>query len=125
MPIRSSSREWLQQKIGAGQTREAFERLDRLRHEKRLPDEMMEPFLDLALAKGDLGSAIEAAGQFGFHRLNDALLTMIVERAFAGGRAADASRIALAGRADFLDAHPLLAARLALPEEIGRRPRDT
>jgi Tfp pilus assembly protein PilF len=105
--------EWLEQQSAAGRNGAAFERLDRLRRAKRLPDELFQPLISLALAKGDLGAATEAAGQLGFHRLNDQLRTILIESLLSSGQAAAGFRIALASGADFAKAHPLLEARLA------------
>ena len=105
--------EWLQQKVALGRTGEALERLNRLRRKQPLPDELIEPFVDLAIAGGETGLAIEAAEAFGLYRLKPKLLTALAEGALEAGQAATAYHIAAGAGAGFLEAHGLLAARLA------------
>jgi thioredoxin-like negative regulator of GroEL len=119
--------EWLQQQLAAGRGQEAFERLDGLRRKKLLSGDLTEPFIDLALAEGDLSVAIDAAQEFGFSRLKEPVIAMLTERALAG-QAAIASRIAVAAGEAFLDTHRVIAARLALARgdwpETTRRLKD-
>lgn len=105
--------EWLQQQVAGNRGGEAFDRLDRLRRRNLLPDDLTEPFLDLALARGEVGLAIDLAEHRGVHRLNDALLGMLAERAFSAGREAFAYRLEAALGDGFLENRPLLGARLA------------
>ncbi|HTA46274.1 MAG TPA: tetratricopeptide repeat protein [Bryobacteraceae bacterium] len=105
--------EWLQQRVSAGKTSEVFARLDRLRRNQTLPDDLMSAYIDLALNRGDLASAIEAGEKFGLNRLTPGTLAALTESALGAGQPALAYRIASAGGAHFLDTHPLLAARLA------------
>ena len=105
--------EWLQLQVAGGRTGEAFERLDRLRRRNLLSGDLTEPFLDLALARGEVLLAIDVAGQRGFRRLNDGLLGMLAERALEAGQEAFVYRMAAALGGGFLENRPLLAARLA------------
>ena len=106
--------EWLQQQVAGSRTGVAFERLDRLRRRNVLPDELTEPFLDLALARGEVALALEVAERHGFHRLNGRLLGMLAERSLDAGRVVLGYRLAAILGDRFLEDRPLLAARLAL-----------
>jgi Tfp pilus assembly protein PilF len=105
--------EWLQQRMSAGKTAEAYDRLDRLRRKKSLPDNLMSAYIDLALTRDDLAVAIEAGEEFGFNRLSGNTLAQLTERALDTAHPATAARIASAGGTAWLDTHQLLAARLA------------
>lgn len=117
--------EWVEEKTAAGKTSEAFDRLERFRRAKPLSEGLIVPYVNLALEKGDLSRAVEAAQQYGLIRLDDAVLAMIVERAFTADQPVIASRVVLAAGSGFADSHPLLAARVALARgdwaDAGRR----
>lgn len=105
--------EWLQQQLAAGRVDPAFERLARLHSLNRLPEDLVEPLIDLALARKDVDLAIGLAEQRGVGALHGALLGMLVERALAEGRETFAYRAEAAGGGRLLQARPLLAARIA------------
>jgi tetratricopeptide (TPR) repeat protein len=105
--------EWVEQQVEGNRAGEAFERLDRLRRRNLLPDDLTEPFLDLALARGEVALAIEVAEKHGVHGLSETLLGMLAERALAADREAFAYRLEAALGDGFLRNRPLLAARLA------------
>lgn len=105
--------EWLQQKAASGRNSEALDRLKKLWQRKALPDNLVDTFIDLALNAGELSVAADAGGQVGFDRLNAATLVSLVERTLDARRPAEAFRISSAAGPGFIDAHPLLAARLA------------
>ncbi len=105
--------EWLQLEMAAGHSAEAFGRLGRWRETRSLPDVLIGPYIDLAVARGRLNLAVEAAEQFGVDRLDDSLLAALVEAAFSANQLSTASRLALEAGRRFTDGRPLLAARLA------------
>ena len=105
--------EWTQLQAANGREEDAFQRLDRLRREKTLPEDLWEPYLDLALARNQFGLAVEVAEERGLRSLPGRLLTALAERALAEGRQPVAQRMAALLGTDYLRAKPLLAARLA------------
>jgi Tfp pilus assembly protein PilF len=105
--------QWIQLQIANGHADLGFERLERLRREKRMPDEMAESFVDLALGRHQLPLAIEMAGDRGLRRLPDWLLANLADAALFGKREDFAHRMVAALGEGFLRDRPLLAARLA------------
>ncbi|HEY6340544.1 MAG TPA: hypothetical protein VIY49_03555 [Bryobacteraceae bacterium] len=106
--------EWVDLQMRMGASDAVFERLNGLRAAKRLPDEMTETFLDLALARRDTEMAIRAAEERGLERLPGRLLANMAEAALAENREDLVRRVGASLKPAFLRTEPLLAARLAL-----------
>jgi cellulose synthase operon protein C len=106
--------EWIQLQMAAGAPQAAFERLEILRRTRRIPEELAEPFVELALARHDLDSAIALAEEKGLERFPNWLLANLAETAMAEKRDDFVHRMVARLKGDFLAARPLLGARLAL-----------
>jgi predicted Zn-dependent protease len=105
--------ELVQLQIQLGQADRALERLSLLFNEKRLPDLVLEPFIDLLLAKPDVTFAIEVAKNINLSLLPDRLLANLAEAALAAGRGDFATEMVKAVGEGFLETHPILGASLA------------
>lgn len=117
--------EWLQQQMAAGRRDRAFEKLERLHRLNRLPEDLVEPLIDLALGRQEVGLAIALAEQRGVGALNGALLGVLLERAMEAGQQAFAYRVEAAEGDRLVRNRPVLAARIAYArgdrEEATRR----
>jgi Flp pilus assembly protein TadD len=99
--------------IAAGHGDTAFQRLDSLRRQKRLPAEITESLVDLALGRNNLALALEVAEERGLQGLPDWLLGNLADAALSGNRPEFAQRMVTTLGEGFLHARPLLAARMA------------
>ncbi len=96
-----------------GESQAAFERLQRLRRNRRLPNELAEPFIELALERHELDQAMSLAGAEGLEQLPDWLLANLAEAAMAEKRDDFVPRLAARLNEDFLAGRPLLGAKVA------------
>jgi cellulose synthase operon protein C len=106
--------QWVHLQIASGGSHQAFERLKGLYLAQRLPREMIEPFLDLALAHHDPGLAFQVVRQTSLERLPDWLVANLADAAIAANRRDILPRMAARLPQEFLKVRPLLAVRLAL-----------
>ena len=97
----------------AGRPKQAFERLLPFYRAGTLPTELDVAFIDLAMQLGHMDLAFEAFDKAAVDRLPGWLLVALAENALAEGRAELANSLIARLGDDFLDGHPILAARLA------------
>jgi cellulose synthase operon protein C len=106
--------EWVHLQMATGSSDTAFEHLNSLRAAKRLPEEMVETFLELALTRHDTELAMRVAEERGLERMPGWLLTNLAEAALAEKREDLVRQVGASLKPDFLRTKPLLAARLAM-----------
>lgn len=110
--------------IDAGLKQQAFDRLLSLYEAGTLPPDLDVPFIDLALQLGRRELAFEAVDKVAVGALPGWLLLGLTETALAEGRVELANSLVARLGEDFLDGHPVLAARLAFlrgDKESGER----
>ena len=116
--------ELIQVQIANGRENIAHARLKRLYSQGRLPDEVLESFLDLSLTRGESAMAFQVVQERGLILLPDWLLVNLAETAVSANRK-DFTRQMLRELGEgFLGNHPVVAAELALAgddESAGRR----
>jgi Tfp pilus assembly protein PilF len=106
--------EWVHLQVVTGASDTAYDRLNQLYRARNLPDEAVEPLLDMVLARHDIALAVAIADERGFGRLPNWLLVNLAEAAMAANRMDLVHRVAAGVKMEFFEAEPLLAARLAL-----------
>lgn len=105
--------EIIQLQLEAGRSDLVLERLTRLFESGKMPVESAEPLVDLLLTKGNTPLAAAVAESVSFRSIPDWLLANLVDASLAIGSTEVASRLTAAVGDSFLDASPLLGARLA------------
>lgn len=99
--------------IDADQKQRAFDRLLPLYEAGSLPADLDIPFVDLAMQLGRRDLAFDAVDKIAVEGLPGWLLLGLTETALADGKAELANGLIARLGEDFLDGHPVLAARLA------------
>ncbi|MBT5413296.1 MAG: hypothetical protein HOH66_11325 [Rhodospirillaceae bacterium] len=97
----------------AGRQQQAFDRLLPLYEAGTLPPDLDVAFIDLAMQLGRMDLAFAAVDKVAIDGLPGWLLLGLTENALAQGRASLANDLVARLGEDFLDGHPILAARLA------------
>ena len=100
--------------VATGKSETALARLERLHRARQLPVSSLEPLLDLLLGAQKADVAIEVASHYALDGLPSWLLANLADAALAQGRADFAAHMLATLGDRFLQAHPVLGARIAL-----------
>ena len=106
--------ELTQLEVVNGKPQHALERLDRIQAANRLPDGVLEQYLDLLLTSDNVSMALEVAAHRDITGLPSWLLSNLADAAASAGRRDVVEYLARSLGDGHLDAEPLLGARVAI-----------
>ncbi|MBC8166708.1 MAG: hypothetical protein H7Y20_12655 [Bryobacteraceae bacterium] len=107
-------RTWVGLEMVAGRKDAAWSRLDTLNSERKLPEQLLEPFLDLAMSRGQLDKALEAGQTFGYRKVPEWLLGNMTDAALEHKKFLQLNQLLQVAGSSFLASRPLTGARIEI-----------